>query len=107
MKRLLKIISVLAGLTILSIVIIALLTTWMDCWGATGEEIAATFPGDELVPELASVINRAMTINAAPVYVYPRIVQLDAQKGGWYSYTWLETLLNCPMVNADRLHPEW
>jgi hypothetical protein len=34
-------------------------------------------------------------------------VQLDASKGGWYSYTWLESLLNCPMVNADRIHPEW
>jgi hypothetical protein len=34
-------------------------------------------------------------------------VQLDATKGGWYSYTWLEAMLNCKMVNADRIHPEW
>jgi hypothetical protein len=24
-----------------------------------------------------------------------------------YSYTWLEGLINCSQVNADRIHPEW
>jgi hypothetical protein len=80
----------------------------MDRWGATPAEIDATFPGDELVPAPASFVNRAITIQAAPEAIYPWIVQLDAEKGGWYSYDWLETnLLRCPMVNADRIHPEW
>jgi len=107
MKTLLKTIGILAGLFILAIVIVVLLTPWMDRWGATDGEISATFPGDELVPEPASFINRAITINAAPEYIYPWIVQLDATKGGWYSYTWLEGLIGCKMVNADRIHPEW
>jgi hypothetical protein len=80
----------------------------MDRWGATDAEIPATFPGDELVPEPASFVNRAVTIHAAPETIYPWTVQSDALKGGWYSYTWLETyLLRCQMVNADRIHPEW
>jgi hypothetical protein len=107
MKKFLKWIGVLAGLVLLVVVAIALLTPWMDRWGATDEEIAASFPGDELVPEPASFVNRAITIDAPPEYIYPWIVQLDANKGGWYSYTWLEGMLNCPMVNADRIHPEW
>ena len=108
MKRFLKILAVLAGIGILSVILIILLTPWMDRWGATDEEIAAVFPGDELVPHPASFVNRAITINAAPEDIYPWIVQLDARKGGWYSYDWLETnLLRCPMVNADRIHPEW
>lgn len=107
MKKFLKLIGILAGLAVVAVVFIALLTPWMDRWGATDEEIAASFPGDELVPEPASFVNRAITINAAPEYIYPWIVQLDATKGGWYSYTWLESLLNCSMVNADRIHPEW
>ncbi len=107
MKKLLKYIGILAGLTLLVLIVITAITPWMDRWGATDEEIAATFPGDELLPEPASFINRAITIDAPPEHIYPWIVQLDANKGGWYSYTWLESLMNCPMVNADRIHPEW
>jgi len=107
MKKFFKIICILAGLIILAVLIIALLTPWMDRWGATDEEIAAAFPGDALVPDPASFVNRAITIQAAPEYIYPWIVQLDALKGGWYSYSWLESLVGCSMINADRIHPEW
>ena len=108
MKKLLILLAVVGGLVILGVIAINLLTPWMDRWGATAAEIAATFPGDELVPAPASFVNRAITIQAPPEAIYPWIVQLDAEKGGWYSYDWLETnLLRCPMVNADRIHPEW
>lgn len=108
MKRFLKLIGVLAGLLVVLVIVIAALTPWMDRWGATDHEIAATFPGDELLAQPASFVNRAITIHASPEQIYPWLVQLDSRKGGWYSYTWLEThLLNCPMTNADRIHPEW
>ena len=107
MKLWIKILLGLVVFTITLTIAIALLTPWMDRWGATDEEIAAVFPGDELVPEPASFINRAVTINAAPEDIYPWLLQLDANKAGWYSYTWMEALLNCKMVNADRIHPEW
>ena len=103
-KKLIIFFGGLAGL----VVAVALLTPWMNNWGATQDEIAAEFPGDELVPEPAVFLNRAVSINAAPEDIYPWIVQLDAKRGGWYSYDWLEThLINCPMTNADRIHPEW
>jgi hypothetical protein len=108
MKKIFKIAGILAGLAVLAVILIAALTPWMDRWGATADEVNASFPGDELVPEPASFVNRAVTIQATPEDIYPWIVQLDAKKGGWYSYTWLETnLLNCPMANADRIHEEW
>ncbi len=107
MKTLIKILVALASLVALGIVAVVLLTPWMDRWGATEEEIAAAFPGDELVPEPASFVNRAITIQAMPEDIYPWIVQLDARKGGWYSYTWLEAMAGCKMVNADRIHDEW
>lgn len=107
MKKFLKFAGISIVLIVLAIMVTIALTPWMDRWGATDEEIAASFPGDGLVPEPASFVNRAITINAAPEYIYPWIVQLDATRGGWYSYTWLEAMLNCPMVNADRIHPEW
>ena len=107
MKKTLKVLGILAGLVVVAVAVIAVLTPWMDRWGATDEEIAATFPGDELLAQPASFVNRAITIHAAPEQIYPWIVQLDATRGGWYSYTWMEALLNCRMVNADRIHPEW
>ena len=108
MKKFLILLAALAGLGIVAAGVVILLTPWMDRYGATDAEVAATFPGDELVPNPASFVNRAITIDASPEDIYPWLVQLDAEKGGWYSYDWLETnLLRCPMTNADRIHPEW
>lgn len=107
MKLWLKILVVLGGLLLSMVLIVFLLTPWMDSWGAEEDEISATFPGDELIPNPASYINRAVSINAPPELIYPWLVQIDARKAGWYSYTWLERLINCPMENADRIHPEW
>jgi hypothetical protein len=108
MKKLLSILALLAGLVLLAVVASILLTPWMDRYGATDAELAALYPGDELVPDPASFVNRAITIEAGPEAIYPWLLQLDANEGGWYSYDWLETnLLRCPMVNADRIHPEW
>jgi hypothetical protein len=108
MKKLLLVLAVLVGLIVVIVVAVRLLTPWMDRYGATDAEVTAVFPGDELVPDPAGFVNRAVTIHAAPEDIYPWLLQLDAEKGGWYSYDWLETsLLRCPMTNADHIHPEW
>jgi hypothetical protein len=108
MKRFLKFIGVLAGLAILAIVLMMVLTPRMDRWGATDAEIAASFPGDELVPSPRVIYNRAVTVKASPEQIYPWIVQLGAEKGGMYSYSWFETnVLQCELINADRIHEEW
>ena len=108
MKKFLILLAALASLVIVAVGAVILLTPWMDRYGATDAEVAATFPGDELVADPASFVNRAIMIQASPEEIYPWLVQLDAEKGGWYSYDWLETnLLRCPMTNADRIHPEW
>jgi len=107
MKTILKVLAVLALLVMLVVVTVKLLTPWMDRWGATENEISANLPGDELVPSPASFVNRAITIHAKPEQIYPWIVQIGAEKAGWYSHAWLEGLLNCQIVNADSIHPEW
>ena len=107
MKKLLKFIGIMVGLAFLGILAIVFLMPWMDRWGATNEEISASFPGDELVPSAQAVYNRAVTINAAPEEIYPWLVQMGAEKGGMYSYSWLETkILHCELINADRIHEE-
>ncbi len=107
MKKFLKITAVILGLLVVVIVAAALLTPWMDRWGATDAEVVKRFPGDELVQAPLSQVTRAVTVQAAPEQIYPWIVQLGADKGGMYSYTALEGLIRCPQVNADRIHPEW
>jgi hypothetical protein len=102
MKKFLKAIGVLIGLAILAVVVTAALLPWMDRWGATDAEVAASFPADELVPSPAITYTRAVTVNASPEEIYPwcRWVLKAA-----YSYSWLETnILQCELINAD--HPK-
>ncbi len=108
MKKATTILIPLTALGLLAAAALVLLAPSMDRWGATDGEIAAAYPGDELLPVPARFVNHAVTIHASPEQIYPWIVQLGAGKGGLYSYTWIETyLLNCPLVNANRIHAEW
>jgi hypothetical protein len=108
MKKFLKMVGILAGLAVLAVIVTIALMPWMDRWGATDEEIAASFTGDELVPSPALLYNRAVTVHAAPEEIYPWIVQLGAERGGMYSYDWFETnILKCELINADHIHEEW
>lgn len=50
---------------------------------------------------------RAVRIDAPAEEVWPWIAQIVQDRGGFYSYTWLENLAGCRMRNADRVHPEW
>ena len=108
MKKILKTIGILAGLGILAVLVIAALIPWMDRWGATNDEINATFPGDELVPLPRYTYNRVVTVHAMPEEIYPWLVQMGAERGGMYTYSWFETnVLRCELINADRIHEEW
>jgi hypothetical protein len=107
MKKLLIIVAIIVGLAIAAILTVVILTPTMDRWGATDTEVHAAFLGDELVPAPAKFANRAITIQAKPEQIYPWLLQIGSDKGGWYSYDWLETAFNCPNTNADRVHPEW
>jgi len=107
-KKFLKFIGGMVGLFVLVVLIIIVLMPWMDRYGATDSEIAASFSGDELVQSPRITYTRAVSINASPEEIYPWIVQLGAEKGGMYSYEWFETnILRCELINADRIHGEW
>ena len=107
MKIFLRITAIMIGLLAVVILSTIILTPWMDQWGATEAEVAAAFPGDGFVSEPAGIVNRAITIRATPEQVFPWLLQLGADRGGFYSYTIIEGLIGCPIVNADRIHPEW
>jgi len=78
---------------------------WFLRWGATDEEVHGTWPGDEMSPDPASEATRAITIHAPVETVWPWIVQIGQDRGGFYSYTWLENLFGARMRNADTIIP--
>jgi hypothetical protein len=80
---------------------------WMRGWGATRQERGGSLAGDETVPRPGVQHTRAVTIDAPADRVWPWLAQIGQDRGGFYSYTWLENLAGCRMRNADRVHPEW
>lgn len=80
---------------------------WQERWGATDQEVRARLVGDDLVAEPARQSTRAITIDARPDEVWPWVVQIGADRGGFYSYDRLENLFGLGIHSADRIVPEW
>ena len=78
---------------------------WFLRWGAMSEEIGRSWPGDEMSPDPASEATRAITILAPVDEVWPWIVQIGQDRGGFYSYTWLENLFGARIHTADEILP--
>jgi hypothetical protein len=88
-------------------VVVTLLHPVIVRWGTTAAERATTLPGDEFVPDALYRLDHAVTIHAPADSVWPWLVQLGQDRGGFYSYAWLERLIGDDIHNADRIHPEW
>jgi hypothetical protein len=76
-------------------------------WGLTAEEAARIHPGDDLIPDPDWSWTHAVAIEASARDTWPWIAQIGADRGGFYSYQWLEHLFRADLVNAERVHPEW
>src|SRR6185295_17709528 len=77
-------------------------------WGATAEEISGPMSGDAKVPKPNYAATLAVTIGAAPADVWPWLVQLGYQRGGLYSYDWLDRLFGyLDRPSAERILPEF
>ncbi len=73
-------------------------------WGASDEEVVGPYPGVGLVPEGERGATMAVTIDAPPDQVWPWLVQLGGDRGGWYSWDQLD---NAGRPSARAVHPEW
>jgi hypothetical protein len=76
-------------------------------WGATAAEISGKLPGDELLPEATIVSTRAVAIDAPPAAVWPWLVQMGSERGGAYTYDWIENLLGLHMHSARQILPRF
>lgn len=76
-------------------------------WGVDETIAHSTFPGDELVPQPMWSWTHGIEIAAPARKVWPWIAQIGCDRGGFYSYQWLENLAGCKLRNAETVHPEW
>ena len=81
---------------------------WFSRWGTTPEERARVLPGDALIPDPTDMSMQATTVNARPEDIWPWLVQIGYQRGGLYSYDWLDRLFGfLDRPSATRILPEF
>lgn len=83
------------------------LRPWMYTWGADLDEIVNTAVGDELTAPDLPRTTRAVSIPASARAVWPWLAQIGEDRGGFYSYAWLERAVGADMHNADHIHLDW
>ena len=64
----------------------------------------AVLPGDELVAADLPRTTRALTIDAPVEMVWPWLAQIGEDRGGFYSYSWLEKAAGAHIHNANTIH---
>jgi hypothetical protein len=80
---------------------------WMSHWGASEEEIAAGYPGDELIESPADQTTMAVTIAAPAEVIWSWLVQIGQDRGGMYSYDGLEQAIGLDIHSAETINPAW
>lgn len=105
--RLKRIFDVFACAVVFYLAFAATARRWHQSWGTTAADRAIVLPGDDPDRDPAFEVNHAITIKAAPEFVWPWLAQIGQDRGGFYSYDWLENLFGCDIRNADTIHPEW
>lgn len=80
---------------------------WLMNWGASEEESLIGLTGDDLAPDCRYRATRAVTIDAPVEEVWRWLTQLGQDRGGFYSYSWLENLFFAEMRNAEAIIPEY
>jgi len=81
---------------------------WMNQWGATPSDRDRAMAGDGLLVDWTYSGTTAITVNAAPEHIWPWLVQIGYQRGGLYSYDWLDRLFGyLDRPSATRILPEF
>jgi hypothetical protein len=103
-KQLSKLATVLA----LAVVYWFPVRRWFSRWGTTPAELARAMPGDALNPDAGEMSMQAVTVAAPPEDIWPWLVQVGYQRGGLYSYDWLDRLFGfLDRPSATRILPEF
>ena len=65
---------------------------WFSRWGTTPADLARVMPGDAGIVNPTYAATLAITVNAWPEDIWQWLVQMGYQRGGLYSYDWLDSL---------------
>jgi hypothetical protein len=91
----------------LIIIYIFFLRNFLMYRGSTKTERNKYYVGDSVVTNPDNINTIAISVERPPLGIWPWIAQMGLEKGGFYTYTWLENISGCKLHNADRIHPEW
>jgi len=70
-------------------------------------ELNTVLPGDDILQNPYVITTRAITIHAPSDQVWPWVVQIGKDRGGFYSYDWMENLAGLGIHSTDKIHPEF
>ena len=106
MKKTIKIALILLCILSLQLIIgITVIKPRIFTWGAGDQEISMSMPGDHLAPFISST--RGITIDAPISDVWNWVIQLGADRGGFYSYGFIEKALGYHYRGQNRITPEF
>lgn len=97
----------IAWLIMIYIALVLAIRPWNMRWGTTTAERAMSLPGDQFVPVAHYRIDHGITINAPTTAVWPWLIQIGQDRGGFYSYSALENAIGAQVTNAEQVIPEW
>lgn len=106
MRNLVKSILIIAFIFLLQLVIYGIfLKPIITTWGATEKEVSMQMAGDD--KKFAITATRAISINAPKSEVWKWLIQLGADRGGFYSYSFIEEALGYETRHQDGITPEF
>ena len=94
-----------AFLVYVSAVIVA--RPWVMRLGTTHEDRSTELFGDSLYRGARYFVDHAIRIDAPADSVWPWLAQIGQDRGGFYSYEWLERAFGVRIRNADSIVPVW
>ena len=81
---------------------------WMARWGTIPSDLTRVMAGDSLIVDPTYSGTMAVIVNARPEHIWPWLVQMGYQRGGLYSYDWLDRLFGfLDRPSATRILPEF
>jgi len=80
----------------------------MSRWGATSSDVTRVMAGDALLVDPTFSGTMAIIVNTPPEHIWRWLVQIGYQRGGLYSYDWLDRLFGyLDRPSATHLLPEF
>lgn len=81
---------------------------WMSRWGTSPSDLSRVMAGDSLLADPTYSGTMAVSVDAPREDVWPWLVQIGYQRGGLYSYDWLDRLFGyLDRPSATRILPEF